>query len=217
MMMNRGSKLGSKLLRPSAALSTEMAGVITPSPYSSAAPNRIRRVSGPIPPFNGLCSTALSASSAKIPPSPRLSARVTKLRYLTPTSKHRAQKISESAPRILSVGSTECRLATHSRSAYSGLVPMSPKTTPKAPSVSASCAARAGGGIGSGELMSGRCSAISEGRPSSFWRPGRVDRGLPRGSRDHGFLFWFAKAAATETKSPHEGQKSPVALRQDLP
>ena len=39
MGMTKLSRLGSTTFRPSTALSTEMAGVITPSPYNSAVPN----------------------------------------------------------------------------------------------------------------------------------------------------------------------------------
>ena len=86
------------------------------------------------------------------PPSPSLSARRTNTTYLTDTISVIDQKTSEitpyTSPRVgrtapLSMENTVC-------SAYSGLVPMSPYTTPSAPSISAArptCAAPAWGGI----------------------------------------------------------------------
>jgi hypothetical protein len=65
--------------------------------------------------------------SARIPPSPRLSARRTKDRYLNVTTNVIAQNTSDRTPRTFaSVGATPCGPAKHSFSAYSGLVPMSP-------------------------------------------------------------------------------------------
>ncbi len=99
---------------PSTAPSTEMAGVMTPSPYSSAAPKSpkpTRRRRAPIRCRRG-CSRA---SSAMIPPSPRLSACMMKARYLNDTTKLSDQKISESTPRTLAdVGTTPYSGAKHS-------------------------------------------------------------------------------------------------------
>ncbi len=62
-----------------------------------------------------------------MPPSPRLSARISTVTYLNETTKLRDQTISESTPRTLSmVGARPCLGAKHSLKAYSGLVPMSP-------------------------------------------------------------------------------------------
>ncbi len=86
--------------KPSTALSTEMAGVINPSPYNNAVPNTpsitrpaICRL------LRAVCIT--SAVSAKIPPSPRLSARMTSARYLTEMITINAQKAMEATPRAL--------------------------------------------------------------------------------------------------------------------
>ncbi len=50
-----------------------------------------------------------SASSARMPPSPRLSARITNARYLKLTTKVMAQNTSESTPSTFSgVGGTAC-------------------------------------------------------------------------------------------------------------
>jgi hypothetical protein len=78
-----------------------------------------------------------------IPPSPRLSARMTKMRYLKETTKLSDQKISDSTPSTFSlVGEIPYSGAKHSLSAYSGLVPISPYTTPSAPRLSARNALR---------------------------------------------------------------------------
>ncbi len=62
-----------------------------------------------------------------MPPSPRLSARITRKTYFTVTMTISDQKINDSTPMIsmfvVSPGSNSCRLALK---AYSGLVPMSP-------------------------------------------------------------------------------------------
>jgi len=69
----------------------------------------------------------VSASRARMPPSPRLSARRTIEMYLNETTKLSDQKISDSTPRTLScVTATPCGPEKHSSKAYSGLVPMSP-------------------------------------------------------------------------------------------
>ena len=89
-----GSKTCVATPSPSTALSTEIAGVIMPSPYSSAAPNRpiMTRIGCTIfPPFD-----RTSATSARMPPSPWLSARITNSRYLIDTVMISDQKISES-------------------------------------------------------------------------------------------------------------------------
>ncbi len=62
-----------------------------------------------------------------MPPSPPLSARMTNSRYLIDTVTMSDQKISESTPSTFSgVTGIACTPEKHSRSAYSGLVPMSP-------------------------------------------------------------------------------------------
>jgi hypothetical protein len=66
-----------------------------PSPYISAAPNkpmttRARARSNPLAPASGI--------SAKIPPSPWLSARITKRQYLMEIVMTSAHKISERTP-----------------------------------------------------------------------------------------------------------------------
>ena len=84
------------MLSPSTALSTEMAGVIMPSPYSSAAPNNpnAMRPTRPARPARALTS----ATSARMPPSPALSARMTNSRYFTDTTMTSDHAMSDSTP-----------------------------------------------------------------------------------------------------------------------
>ena len=81
------------------ALNTEIAGVIMLSPYRSAAPKSPVRTSA-----RRLCAVACeggatSAVSAIIPPSPWLSARITKARYLIDMTMIRDHRISDKTPR----------------------------------------------------------------------------------------------------------------------
>ena len=73
-----------------------------------------------------------------MPPSPWLVARITTIRYFTFTVSMSAQKMSDSTPRMNdcwnSCWAPCCTM--HSFRAYSGLVPMSPNTTPRAASAS---------------------------------------------------------------------------------
>ncbi len=77
-------------------------------------------------------------SRAIMPPSPLLSARIIKATYLTDTIIMSDQKIRDSMPRTLNwVSSTGCLLREKtSFMVYSGLVPISPNTTPNAESES---------------------------------------------------------------------------------
>ena len=74
-----------------------------------------------------------------MPPSPRLSARIINATYLTETTMMSAQTISDNMPNIFaSVSGTGCVPAENtSLMVYKGLVPMSPKTTPRAARVRA--------------------------------------------------------------------------------
>ena len=79
-------------LHPWTAPSTEIAGVMIPSPKNSAAPKM------PSVTSSATCATLLrfsSAVSAMIPPSPRLWARMMKPAYLIETTIISAQKISD--------------------------------------------------------------------------------------------------------------------------
>ena len=100
--------------RPSTADSTLMAGVITPSPYSSAAPMSTSRVSAETPCSFLPIRSGTSASRARIPPSPWLSARMMNARYLTVTTIINDQKMSERTPRTSALALPEpCSPLTH--------------------------------------------------------------------------------------------------------
>ena len=90
---------------PSTADRTLMAGVIIPSPYRRAAPKSPSRIRTFLDPTSSSRRGATRAVSARMPPSPSLSARNTKRRYLTDTTITSAQKISDRTPSTL-VGST---------------------------------------------------------------------------------------------------------------
>ena len=80
-----------------------------------------------------------NASRAMMPPSPRLSARIMNTTYFSVTTMISAQEISDSTPSTLSwLPATGWLPLNASRMAYSGLVPISPKTTPIAATVSGS-------------------------------------------------------------------------------
>ena len=64
---------------------------------------------------DGELSRRWSASRAKMPPSPRLSARVMNERYLALTTSSSAQKISESTPNTPAARSLSGRCTRHSR------------------------------------------------------------------------------------------------------
>jgi hypothetical protein len=81
------------------AESTEIAGVMTPSPYSSDAPTMPSRTRSGNPAPLLKRSEATSDSSARIPPSPSLSARRTRTTYLSDTIAISAHKIRETIPR----------------------------------------------------------------------------------------------------------------------
>ena len=77
-------------------------------------------------PATGSCLST-SASNARMPPSPSLSARSTSSTYLMVTTSVIAQKIIDSTLKTASgVEPSPCSPAMLSLKAYSGLVPMSP-------------------------------------------------------------------------------------------
>ncbi|CAB4574090.1 unannotated protein [freshwater metagenome] len=78
------------------------------------------------------------AVRARIPPSPWLSAFMTKVRYLMEMMMTRAQKASEATPKAYTgFEASRCWCSKASRNAYNGEVPMSPYTIPRAPSARA--------------------------------------------------------------------------------
>ena len=139
--MTRLASDGVETLTPSIADRTEIAGVIMLSPKNSEAPKIPSAASTTFarrPP--GRARLRIRAINAMIPPSPSLSARITSRTYVMVTTIVTDQKISEMIPKILSSvtltgwGSPGLKTVW---TVYSGLVPMSPKTTPRAPSARA--------------------------------------------------------------------------------
>ena len=117
---------------------------MTPSPNRNEVPNNAITTSADLPrlttvPGWVVCGTA-SASIASKPPSPSLSARITTEMYFTAMRLSSAQMISDSTPTTFSglaiMPPCPACPSSASRKAYSGLVPISPYTTPKAPSAS---------------------------------------------------------------------------------
>lgn len=97
-----GSSLGAATSRPSTADSTEMAGVMTPSPKNSEAPKMPRMPTTYIerePPGNVRWASAVSAM---MPPSPSLSARMITVTYLSVTTSISAQNTSDRMPSTVS-------------------------------------------------------------------------------------------------------------------
>ena len=93
-------RAGVAISMPSTAPSTEMAGVMMPSPNSRAVPNTPRMTNSLRRPRSLLrcCRCSTSASSASTPPSPWLSARRMKTRYFTTTTSMIDQNTSDRMP-----------------------------------------------------------------------------------------------------------------------
>ena len=84
------------------AESTEIAGVMAPSPYSNAAPIRptIRSCARQVPGW--ALRAESSANNATMPPSPLLSARRISHAYFSEMIRISAHRISDTTPRIAS-------------------------------------------------------------------------------------------------------------------
>ncbi len=97
-----GRNTGVATSRPSIAPSTVMAGVIMPSAQSRAAPTNPSRIRASRPRLArpSLLFGITSARSARMPPSPWLSARITNVRYLTTTTRVSAQNTRDRMPRV---------------------------------------------------------------------------------------------------------------------
>jgi hypothetical protein len=112
----------------------ERAGVIRPSAKSKAAANKAIQV---MTDNIHVCDTRPEDFStwkiAKIPPSPSLSARVMKSMYLILITMISDQKIRETMLRTFAPVTAKLVALKHTASAYIGLVPISPNTTPSAP------------------------------------------------------------------------------------
>ena len=98
--MTYGLNAGVATSRPSTAESTEIAGVIVPSPRNSAAPNRPSSISTRAR-AGSFAPRSTSAISAMMPPSPLLPARMMNVTYLIDTTIISAQNTSERIPRTL--------------------------------------------------------------------------------------------------------------------
>ena len=92
-------KVGSSSSRPSTALSTEIAGVISASQKNSAVPSE-RQVHGDLAPQRdaGMSRRCASANSARMPPSPSLSARMITITYLSVTEIARPRRSATARP-----------------------------------------------------------------------------------------------------------------------
>ena len=105
---------GAETSSPSTADSTEIAGVMTPSPKNRQAP-AIPTSAMALRIWVPTETRCASAISARMPPSPWLSARMTRVTYLIVTISTSDQKISDRTPSIstLVIGcpGTSCRLA----------------------------------------------------------------------------------------------------------
>ena len=102
---------GTAIFSPSTALRTEIAGVIMASPKNKDAPARptTSRIG-----CNRPATGSASDRSAMVPPSPWLSARMTKTTYLTVTMRMIAQNTIDSTPKT--VASAEASPAARSDS-----------------------------------------------------------------------------------------------------
>jgi hypothetical protein len=91
-----------------------------PSAKRSEVPNRASRISTGLllQPSEGLILRLIRAKRAMMPPSPSLSARITKVRYFTTTTRDSAQMNRERMPRTFSTeGGIACSGPKHSRTA----------------------------------------------------------------------------------------------------
>jgi hypothetical protein len=132
----KDSKAGVANFNPSTAESTEIAGVITESPRNIDAPTIPSANTTSVRRPNARVASAVSDS---VPPSPLLSARSRINTYLIVTATMSDQRIIDKTPSTVSrvSGPPAWAATAASRKAYSGLVPISPYTTPTLPSVSA--------------------------------------------------------------------------------
>ena len=123
-----GCSIGVITSSPSTAESTEIAGVIIASPKNIAAPKMPRPTSHQRSrPWRSV-PRETSAVSARMPPSPWLSARMISITYLSVTTITSAQNTRDRRPKTLACVERRCRARppNTSRIVYSGEVPMSP-------------------------------------------------------------------------------------------
>src|SRR5664279_1733450 len=102
-----------------------------PSPYNRAAPNN--PIESIMIYFLVFFLGRTKAINARIPPSPSLSALKIINKYFMLMTRIKDQKIKDKIPKTFSsVTFIPCGPAKQTRIAYKGLVPISPKTIPKA-------------------------------------------------------------------------------------
>ncbi len=122
----RGPKRGSSTFKPSTAESTETAGVSMPSPKKRARPITANTEIADLSPRGNRGERCASAANASTPPSPLLSARKIKTTYFIVTMTISDHRISEMAPITATRIGRPPVASTDWRTAYSGLVPISP-------------------------------------------------------------------------------------------
>src|SRR6185437_16892417 len=96
--------------RPSTALRTEMAGVISASQKKKAVPASASTTTMVVQELPATRRRWASANSARIPPSPSLSARIMMVTYLMVTDRVSAQKIRDSTPSTTSASNLPASL-----------------------------------------------------------------------------------------------------------
>mmetsp|Transcript_18950 Transcript_18950/g.66132 ORF Transcript_18950/g.66132 Transcript_18950/m.66132 type:complete len:281 (-) Transcript_18950:141-983(-) len=125
--------------KPSSALMTDIGGVMQASPAMKETPSMARAKTALFvrPPSSPPAWPMMVWTMAKVPPSPWWLTRIMSPTYLTPTTKVRSQKIMEKASTTsFELGFRVCRVSTKiPLKVYKGDVPISPKTTPVAPSI----------------------------------------------------------------------------------
>ena len=102
-----------------------MAGVISASQKKNAVPPSASPTHTLPQVLPGISRRCASANSARIPPSPSLSARMMIVTYLRETEIASAQKISDSTPSTAAASKVPASPTACCR-AYNGLVPISP-------------------------------------------------------------------------------------------
>jgi hypothetical protein len=101
---------GSNSSRPSTALRTEIAGVISASQKKKAVPASASTTTTVVHALPATRRRWASANSARIPPSPSLSARIMIVTYLMVTDRVSAQKISDRTPSTTSASNLPASL-----------------------------------------------------------------------------------------------------------
>ena len=114
---NHWLKMGVAILRPSMAESTEIAGVIIPSPKNSDAPTKPKAIRNIFFWSEIRVVRRFNANSDMIPPSPLLSARMITMTYLKLMVSIMHQKIRDRIPSTEASLMARCAVRKHWRSA----------------------------------------------------------------------------------------------------